>query len=92
VNLVDINRAFRVLDQYGVAWVILQPMQPLAKALAWSGLWDEVYSDKSSIVFVRRRWSEEVDWKDGRTSDPHRPPSLSHASQDEMNIQSQAQR
>jgi len=55
VNLVDINRAFGMLDQYHVAWVILQPMQPLAKALARSGLWDDVYSDKSSIVFVRRQ-------------------------------------
>jgi len=27
----------------------------LAKALVRSGLWDEVYSDKSSIVLVRRQ-------------------------------------
>jgi hypothetical protein len=55
VNLVDINRAFGMLDQYDVAWVILQPVQPLAKALVRSGLWDEVYSDKFSIVLVRRQ-------------------------------------
>jgi hypothetical protein len=49
------NSAFELLDEYKVTWVILTPMAPLAKALARSALWDEVYSDKSSIVLVRRQ-------------------------------------
>jgi hypothetical protein len=55
VSLADINSAFELLDEYKVSWVILYPKGPLALALARSGLWDEVYSDKSSIVLVRRR-------------------------------------
>ena len=34
--------------------VLLLPQEPLGKALARSGLWDEVYSDNYSVVFVRR--------------------------------------
>jgi hypothetical protein len=56
VNLVDINKAFQLLDEYKVSWIILRPtIEPLAKALARSALWDEAYSDKYSVVFVRRR-------------------------------------
>ena len=55
VNLVDINSAFELLDEYKVNWVVLPPKEPLAKALARSALWDEVYSDEYSVVFVRRR-------------------------------------
>jgi hypothetical protein len=54
VNLVDINKAFQLLDQYKVSWVILRPVEPLAKALARSALWNEAYSDQNSVVFVRR--------------------------------------
>ena len=56
VDLVNINSAFELLDEYKVTWVILVPKEPLAKALARSALWDEVYSDEYSIVFVRRHW------------------------------------
>jgi hypothetical protein len=55
ISLTDIDSAFKLLDEYKVAWVILYPKAPLALALARSGLWDEAYSDKSSIVLVRRR-------------------------------------
>ena len=55
VSLADINSAFELLDEYKVTWVILHPKEPLALALARSALWDEAYSDKSSIVLVRRR-------------------------------------
>ena len=55
VSLVDINSAFELLDEYKVTWVILHPKEPLALALARSALWDEAYSDKSSIILVRRR-------------------------------------
>jgi len=55
VALVDINRAFALLDEYKVSWVILYPKAPLALALARSGLWDEAYADNFSIVLVRRR-------------------------------------
>lgn len=54
VNLVDINKAFLLLEQYKVTWVILHPMEPLANALARSALWDEAYLDKDSVIFVRR--------------------------------------
>jgi hypothetical protein len=54
VNLVDINKAFRLLDDFKVSWVILRPAEPMAKALARSALWNEVYADKYSEVFVRR--------------------------------------
>jgi hypothetical protein len=54
-NLVDINRAFGTLDDYKVNWIVLPPNEPLAKALIRNPLWGEVYSDKFSVVFVRRR-------------------------------------
>jgi hypothetical protein len=54
VSLRDINEAFQLLDEYKVRWVLLEPGQPLAKAVARSASWDEVYSDKYSVVFVRR--------------------------------------
>jgi hypothetical protein len=55
VSLTDINESFKLLDEYKVTWVILRPKQPLALALARSPLWDEVYSDKFSVVLVRHR-------------------------------------
>ena len=55
LNLVDINGAFELLDEYKVNWVILRPSEPLAKAIARNTLWNEVYADDYSIVFVRRR-------------------------------------
>jgi hypothetical protein len=54
VQLADIDDSFRLLDEYKVNWVILRPVEPLTKALARSGLWDEIYSDKYSVVFLRR--------------------------------------
>jgi hypothetical protein len=54
VNIGDIDDAFRLLDEYKVRWVLLLPQEPLGKALARSGSWDEVYSDNYSVVFVRR--------------------------------------
>ena len=55
LNLADIKDAFQMLDNYNIGWVILRPTEHLAKALAENTLWNEVYSDKYSIVFVRRR-------------------------------------
>jgi hypothetical protein len=54
INLVDINEAFQLLDDYRVTWVLVRPTQPLAKALGRSALWNEAYSDNYSVVFVRR--------------------------------------
>ncbi len=54
VDLVDFDAAFAMLDEYKVHWVILAPEQALAKALARSASWDEVFSDKYAVVFVRR--------------------------------------
>ena len=54
VTVADINKAFAVLDEYKVNWVILEPKEPLAKAIT-RGSWDEAYSDKYAVVFVRRQ-------------------------------------
>ena len=53
VGLADMKSAFQLLDQYKVTWVLLLPRDPLAKALAESDQWNEVYSDKYSVVIVR---------------------------------------
>ena len=55
VNLVDIDSAFQMLDDYRISWIILQPSEPLSKAIARSAFWDRAYSDQYSIVFVRRQ-------------------------------------
>jgi hypothetical protein len=55
VSLTDVNSAFELLDDYKVTWIILRPNDSLALALARSPLWDEAYSDKFSIILVRRR-------------------------------------
>jgi hypothetical protein len=53
VAVTDINKAFAVLDDYKVDWVILESKDPLAKAIT-RGQWEEAYSDKYAVVFVRR--------------------------------------
>ena len=53
-TLIDIDRAFAILDDYKVNWIIFPPDKPLAKALARNARWDGVYSDENSVVFVRR--------------------------------------
>lgn len=55
VSLTDIKNAFQLLDRYKVKWVLLRPAEPLAKALAESDLWNEAYSGKNAVVFVRAR-------------------------------------
>jgi hypothetical protein len=52
VAIADLKKALAVLDDYKVNWVILTPEQPLTKAIT-TGPWDEVYSDKYAVVFVR---------------------------------------
>ena len=54
IKLADIDDSFRLLDEYNVNWVILRPAEALTRALARSGFWNEVYSDKYAVVFVRR--------------------------------------
>ena len=54
VGSVDPRGAFRLLDEYGIDWVILKPAMPLAKALQSSEIWSNVYSDDISTIFVRR--------------------------------------
>jgi hypothetical protein len=55
VELADKKSAFQLLDNYKVTWVLLLPRDPLARALAESDQWNEVYSDKYSVVIVRSR-------------------------------------
>jgi hypothetical protein len=51
----DLDSGFAMLEEYKVKWAILVPALRLAKALARSPDWDEIYSDKYSAVFVRHR-------------------------------------
>jgi hypothetical protein len=53
VTLRDINDAFRLLDEYQVRWILLEPNEPLTKALGQSTEWDKVYADNFAVVFVR---------------------------------------
>ncbi|MGA8611913.1 MAG: hypothetical protein WB760_09405 [Xanthobacteraceae bacterium] len=50
----DTDSGFALLDEYKVSWVLLVPKLALAKALARSEDWNEVYSDEYAAVFVRR--------------------------------------
>jgi hypothetical protein len=52
-GLVDIRKTFELLDEYKVKWALLTPTAPLARALARDAHWDEVFSDKYSVVFAR---------------------------------------
>jgi hypothetical protein len=54
-DLVDIGDAFKLLEDYNIDWIILKPTRPLAKALLQSAIWDKVYADQYSVVFVRRQ-------------------------------------
>lgn len=54
-SLIDIKSSFELLDEYNVAWIILQPNEPLTKAIALSKSWNKVYFDKYSVVFTRVR-------------------------------------
>jgi hypothetical protein len=53
-SIADFRKAFKVLDDYKVNWVILTPQDALTHAIT-TGPWDEVYSDKDAVVFVRRQ-------------------------------------
>jgi hypothetical protein len=53
VELNDISAAYNLLDQYRIAWTLLAPSEPLAKALKNDTRWRELYSDKDAAVFVR---------------------------------------
>jgi hypothetical protein len=55
VGFTDSKSAFQLLDRYKVQWVLLGPTDPLAKALAKSDQWRDVYSDEYSTVLVRSR-------------------------------------
>jgi hypothetical protein len=54
VNLVDIDAAFRTLDEYKISWAILNPAEPLSKALSQSPHWNRAYADSYAVVFTRR--------------------------------------
>jgi hypothetical protein len=50
----DLGRAFALLDRLKIAWVILAPDAPFAKALAREPQWERVFADKDAVVLVRR--------------------------------------
>lgn len=54
-DLVDIGASFKLLEDYKIDWIILKPARPLTKALLQSAIWDKVYADQYSVVFVRRQ-------------------------------------
>jgi hypothetical protein len=53
VNLIDVDAAFRTLDEYKVSWAILKPTEPLSKALSRSPRWSKAYADNDAVVFTR---------------------------------------
>jgi hypothetical protein len=55
INFADPDRAFQLLDNYKITWIILNPTAPLAKAIARSAFWDRVYSDQYSVIFTRHQ-------------------------------------
>jgi hypothetical protein len=54
IDLVDIRDAVRLLDEYKIDWVILKPGARLVRALQDSAMWNNVYSDETSTIFLRR--------------------------------------
>jgi hypothetical protein len=54
VNVLDISAAFRTLDEYNVSWAILNPAEPLGKALSQSPYWSRAYADNYAVIFTRR--------------------------------------
>jgi hypothetical protein len=44
-----------ILEKYRVAWVIVPPERPLAKELARSELWSEVFRDENAVVWERKK-------------------------------------
>jgi hypothetical protein len=55
VNLADVTKAYAALDEYNIAWAILNPHEPLASELARNAAWEKSYADADAVVFVRRR-------------------------------------
>jgi small-conductance mechanosensitive channel len=55
LELTDVTKAYAVLDEYNVAWAILNPYEPLASELARNAAWEKAYADADAVVFVRRR-------------------------------------
>jgi hypothetical protein len=55
IQLADGTGALQLLDRYNVKWALLQPTDPLTKALTKSDQWKDVYADNYSTVIVRSR-------------------------------------
>jgi hypothetical protein len=43
----------QAVRQYGLAWTLLEPHEPLAKTLATKPGWQRLYSDRYAIVYAR---------------------------------------
>jgi hypothetical protein len=54
ISVADIDGALKTLDDYRIGWAILAPDAALAKVMARSPVWNEVYSDRYAVVLVRR--------------------------------------
>jgi hypothetical protein len=54
LNLVNLSKAFALLDRYNVDVVMLKPGVPLDTALAVCGRWKKSYSDEAAVIYVRR--------------------------------------
>lgn len=56
--------AFHVLDAYRIQTCLLQRLEPLATVLTQNAGWRQVYTDSTSVIFVRRN-SRDVSTDDG---------------------------
>ncbi len=43
-----------VLDNYDINWILLPPHRTLAKLLPYSDLWENIYADDTTVVFIRK--------------------------------------
>jgi small-conductance mechanosensitive channel len=55
LELTNVSEAYAVLDEYKVAWAILNPYEPLSSELARNATWEKAYADADAVVFVRHR-------------------------------------
>jgi len=48
----------QVIDRWQIRWVLIEPDQPLAKILAYSG-WDLIYQDETAVIYLRNSQDDE---------------------------------
>ncbi len=53
IDLVGINRPERILDKYGIQYVLFPPGEPLTYVLRHDPQWKEIYTGQVSVLFQR---------------------------------------